>query len=208
MSDAHTALARLGSATVYEAAGRRGLIGVPLIRILPGSRAAGPAHIAACGQGDNLMVHAVMEAVQPGDVLVLTMPQFEPVAMLGDLLATQAHARGAAAVLVDGAVRDVEELAEIGLPVWARAISIRGASKTAVGAIDQPVTVGGQPIVPGDTVVLDADGAAVIPAADVERVTAAALDREERERQKRELLRGGALSYDLDGLRDAVERGE
>jgi 4-hydroxy-4-methyl-2-oxoglutarate aldolase len=154
------------------------------------------------------MVHAVMEAVQPGDVVVLTMPQFEPVAMLGDLLATQAHARGAAAVLVDGAVRDVEELAEIGLPVWARAISIRGASKTAVGAINQPVTVGGQPIAPGDTVVLDADGAAVIPAADVERVTAAALDREERERQKRELLRGGALSYDLDGLRDVVERGE
>jgi 4-hydroxy-4-methyl-2-oxoglutarate aldolase len=180
---------------------------VPLIRIVPGSRAAGPARIAACGQGDNLMVHAVMEAVRPGDLLVLTMPQFEAVALLGDLLATQAQARGAAAVLVDGAVRDVEELAAIGLPVWARAISIRGAAKTAVGAIDRPVTVGGQAIAPGDIVVLDADGAAVVPAADAEQVATAALGREERERVKRERLRAGALSYDLDGLREVVERG-
>jgi 4-hydroxy-4-methyl-2-oxoglutarate aldolase len=198
-------LARLGTATVYEAAGRQGLVEVPLHRIVPGSRAAGPARTVRCGRADNLMVHAAMAVVQPGDVLVLTMAEPEPVGILGDLLATQAQVRGAAAVLIDGAVRDVDEIVELGLPVWARFVSIRGATKDAVGAIDVPVEVGGCTIAPGDVVVLDGDGAAVVAAARVDEVLAAALDREEREARKRERLRAGELSYDLDGLRDRVE---
>ena len=85
------------------------------------------------------MVHAVMAAIEPGEVLVLTMPEPAPVALVGELLATQAAARGAAALLVDAAVRDVEELASMGLPIWARWVRVRGATKTAVGAIDVPV---------------------------------------------------------------------
>jgi regulator of RNase E activity RraA len=81
--------AQHGVATVYEAAGRSGLIDVPLIQIVPGSRAAGPARTVLCGQGDNLMVHAVLDQVQPGEVLVLTMPVPEPVALVGELLATR-----------------------------------------------------------------------------------------------------------------------
>lgn len=114
-------LARLGTATVYEASGREGLIDADLVQVVPDSRVAGPARTVRCGQDDNLMVHAVMERVRPGDVLVLTMPAPSPVALVGDLLATQA--------------------------------------------------------------------------------------REHRERTKRAALRGGALSYDLDGLRAVVERG-
>ena len=71
-------LARLGSATVYEAGGRRGYVDVDLHQIIPGSRVAGPARTVRCGQDDNLMVHAVMERGAPGDVLVLTMPQPRP----------------------------------------------------------------------------------------------------------------------------------
>jgi 4-hydroxy-4-methyl-2-oxoglutarate aldolase len=198
-------LARLGTATVYEAAGREGLVDAPLRRIVPGSRAAGPARTVRCGQGDNLMVHAAMAVVQQGDVLVISMPEPEPFALVGDLLATQAQAQRAAAILVDGAVRDVEELVELGLPIWARFVSIRGAGKDVVGAIDEPVSVGGQEISAGDVVVLDADGAAVVPQARVEEVLAAALEREEREATKRARLRAGALSYDLDGLRARVE---
>lgn len=198
-------LARLGTATVYEAAGRRGLVDAPLRQVVPGSRVAGPARTVRCGQGDNLMVHAVMDALEPGDVVVVTMPEPEPVALVGDLLATQAQAQGAAAILVDAAVRDVEELVELGLPIWARHICIRGAAKDIVGAIDEPVAVGGQTIEPGDVVVLDADGAAVIARDRVDDVLTAALEREEREAAKRAKLQAGALSYDLDGLRARVE---
>jgi 4-hydroxy-4-methyl-2-oxoglutarate aldolase len=198
-------LARLGSATVYEAAGRQGIVDIALEQIVPGTRAAGPARTVLCGQRDNLMAHAAMAAVEPGDVLVLTMPEPEPVALVGDLLATQAARRGAAALLVDAAVRDVEELVALGLPIWARHVRIRGAGKELVGEIDVPVEVGGQSIEPGDVVVLDADGAVVVPQGHVEEVLAAALQREEREARKRERLQAGQLSYDLDGLREKVE---
>ena len=198
-------LARLGSATVYEGGGRRGLIDVPLVQVVPGSRAAGPARTVRCGQGDNLMVHAAMASLQPGEVLVLTMPMPEPVALVGDLLATQAKARGAAAILVDASVRDVEDLVELGLPIWARYVRIRGADKATVGELDVPVTIGGATINPGDVVVLDADGAAVVEQERIAEVLGGALAREEKERVKRAQLQQGELSYDLDGLRAIVE---
>ena len=196
-------LARLGAATVYEASGRQGLVDAELTQLVPGSRACGPARIARCGQDDNLMVHAVMAALQPGEVLVLCMPEPAPVALLGDLLATQAMVRGAAAVLVDAAVRDSEELARMGLPIWARWIRSRGATKEIAGELDVPVVVGGAAIRPGDLVVLDADGATVVAAERAEEVLGASLAREAKEADKRAKLQAGALSYELDGL-DAV----
>jgi 4-hydroxy-4-methyl-2-oxoglutarate aldolase len=199
-------LARLGTATVYEAAGRAGLIDADLHRVVPGSRAAGPARTVMCGQDDNLMVHAAIAHARPGDVLVLTMPEPRPVALVGDLLATQAREQGVAALLVDAAVRDHDELVELGLPVWARWIRVRGAAKDTPGTLDEPIAVGGQRIEPGDLVVLDGDGAAVVEAARAGEVLAASREREERERVKRAKLQAGALSYDLDGLRERVER--
>ncbi len=193
-------LARLGSATVYEASGRHGLVDVELRQIVPGSRACGPARTVRCGQDDNLMVHAAMAGLQAGEVLVLTMPEPAPVALLGDLLATQAKVRGAAAVLVDAAVRDSEELAEMGLPVWARWVRSRGATKNIAGELDVPVRVGGQEIRPGDLVVLDADGATVVAAERSDEVLRLSLAREEKEAVKRAKLEAGALSYELDGL--------
>ena len=93
----------------------------------------------------------------------------------------------------------------MGLPVWARWLRVRGATKHEVGELDVAVTVGGALINPGDIVVLDADGVAVIAAGRVEAVLAASLEREEKERVKRERLRQGDRSYDLDGLRAVVE---
>ena len=205
MSEVYEELRRLGSATVYEAAGREGMVDVAFEQVVPGSRAAGPARTVRCGQGDNLMVHAVMERVEPGDVVVLTMPEPQPVALVGELLATQAERRGAAALLVDASVRDVEELREIGLPVWARWVRVRGADKRAVGSIDEPVEVGGAQIRPGDAVVLDADGVVVVSRERLDAVLAAARERAEREEAKRAKLSAGPLSYDLDGLRELVE---
>jgi 4-hydroxy-4-methyl-2-oxoglutarate aldolase len=198
-------LARLGTATVYEASGREGLVDADLVQVLPGTRAAGPARPVRCGQDDNLTVHAAMAAARPGDVLVLTMPEPAPVALVGDLLATQAKRRGVAALLVDAAVRDVEDLRELGLPVWARWIRVRGAAKDVPGSIDEPVTVGGAHVRAGDLVVLDADGAAVVAAERAEAVLAASLEREEKERVKRGRLQAGELSWEIDGLRERVE---
>ncbi len=205
MSGAFEELARLGSATVYEAGGRGGYVDADLVQLVPGSRAAGPARTVRCGQDDNLMVHAVMADAQPGEVIVVTMPEPRPVALVGELLATQAQARGAAAMLIDGSVRDIEELQELGLPIWARWVRVRGAGKDLPGTIGEPVTLGGASIAQGDVLVLDADGVAVIESDRVDEVLDAARARAQRELHKRKQLEAGELSFELDGLRERLE---
>ena len=216
MSEPYDELARLGTATVFEASGREGLIDLDLQQVIPGSRAAGPARTVRCAQGDILMVHAAMDRLDAGDVLVLTMPSPEPVALLGELLATQAKVKGAAAVLVDAAVRDTEDLRELGLPVWARWIRVQGANRSEAGAIDKPVEMGGASIEPGDAaiagfertgdppgdaVVLDSDGAVIVARVRIGDVLTASRERAENEGEKREQFRSGVLSYDLYDLR-------
>ena len=134
------------------------------------------------------------------------MPEPEPVALIGDLLVTQAKERGAAALLVDAAVRDVEELRELGVPVWARWVRVRGAAKTEVGALDEPVEVGGATIRPGDAVVLDADGVVVVArGARRTRCSRRRASARRRSASSAAKLAAGELSYDLDGLRARVE---
>jgi 4-hydroxy-4-methyl-2-oxoglutarate aldolase len=196
----------LGVATVYEASGREGLIDIPLIQLLPGSRVAGPARTVLCGQDDNLMVHAAIEQIQPGEVLVLAMPEPAPVALIGELLVTQVKVRGAAAILVDAAIRDVEELASLGLPIWARFIRAKGATKTKVGELNGTVSVGGARISPADIIVLDADGGVCVKRERAEEVLKASEARFEKETRLRQKLAAGEISYNLHGLREVVEK--
>jgi 4-hydroxy-4-methyl-2-oxoglutarate aldolase len=205
VSEPYDELARLGSATVFEASGREGLIDLDLHQVIPGSRVAGPARTVRCAQDDILMVHAAMDRVEAGDVLVLTMPEPKPTALLGELLATQAKGRGAAAVLIDAAVRDSEELRELGLPVWSRWVRVQGANREAVGEVDVPVEVGGAPISPGDAMVLDADGAVVVAKGRLDEVARASRERAENESDKRARFEAGELSYDMYGIRGQVE---
>jgi 4-hydroxy-4-methyl-2-oxoglutarate aldolase len=197
--------AQLGVATVYEASGRQGLVDLPLHQITPGSRVAGPARTAFCAQNDNLMVHATMAVAQPGEVLVISMPEAAPVGLVGELLATQALGRGVAGMLIDAAVRDVEELSKMGLPIWSRFVRAKGAERKTLGQLGVPVSVGGAIIHNGDIVVLDADGAVVVAAERAAEVLEASQARAEREARLREQFAQGTLSVDLYGLRPMLE---
>jgi 4-hydroxy-4-methyl-2-oxoglutarate aldolase len=199
-------LADFGTATVCEAAGGKGIVDVDLKQVVPGSRVAGPARTVLCGQGDNLAVHEALAAVRPGEVLVITMPEPAPFGAVGELVVIQARACGVAGMLVDVAVRDVAELKEIGLPIWARFVRVWGTSKTDPGRLDVPVMVGGATIRPRDVVVMDDDGAVVVPAERVEEVAEGARAREDKESRLRPKLRAGELTYDLFGLR--AKRGD
>ena len=173
---------------------------------MPGSRVAGPARIARCVPGDNTMVHAAVAHAAPGDVLVLTSGEPAPVALVGELLATQAQVRGVAGMLVDGAIRDLDELAELGLPIWARYVRAQGATKGEVGELDVPVV---------DRRCRDParrSGRAGLrrrrrgsAARSSTAVLALASERAERERLLRERYAVGELSYDINGLREVVE---
>jgi 4-hydroxy-4-methyl-2-oxoglutarate aldolase len=198
-------LAAAGVATVYEAYGRRGLLDVEWTPLQPGRSIAGPARIARCGQGDNRAVHEVMTHLRPGEVLVLTMPEPEPVALFGDLLATQAAACGAAAVLVDASVRDSAELARLDYGVWARWRRARGATKNERGSVNVPVEIGGTTVAPGDVLVLDDDGVTAVESADVESAVEAVRERIAKEDGLRRRWAAGEFSYDAYGMREADE---
>ena len=204
MSD-YATLARLGVATVHEAAGRVGIIDLPLTQIVPGSRVAGPARTALCAPRDNTMAHAAIAHAEPGDILVLTSSDPEPYALIGDLMATQALSQGIAGILVDGAVRDRDEIAAMALPVWTRFVRAQGATKGVAGGLDVRVVVGGTEIRPGDLVVMDCDGAMALPGERLDEVLPLALAREQHENTMRERYAAGELSYDIQGLRKLVE---
>ena len=151
------------------------------------------------------MVHAAVAHASPGDILVLTSVEPAPVALIGELLATQAQVRGVAGILVDGATRDLDELVAMGLPIWTRFVRAQGATKGEVGKVDVPVVIGGSEIRPGDVVVMDCDGAMALPLERVGEVLPLAVERAEREAAMRLRYAAGELSYDLNGLREIVE---
>jgi 4-hydroxy-4-methyl-2-oxoglutarate aldolase len=197
--------AAYGVSTIFEAAGRTGLIDLELIAHMPEAKVAGRARTVLCGQDDNLMVPAAIAQVRPGEILVMRMPESRPVSLLGELLATQCVAHGVTAVVVDAAIRDAIAIRDLGLPVWSRYVRARSASKTHVGEVGGTIEMGGATIVTGDLIVADGDGVICVPAARAQEVVAAAAKRDAAEVGKRERYRAGELSYDLDGLRAIVE---
>ena len=198
-------LATLGTATVYEASGREGLIDLPLIQVVPKSRIAGKARTVLCGQGDNVMVHACIEHIQPGEIVVLAQPESQASALIGDMLVTQMETAGATGVLLNGAVRDFEELQEVGLPIWTQFVRVRGATKTENGRLNCPVAMGGTIIYPGDIVVMDADGAITVRPSRLDDVLQKAEARATKEDEMRKRYKNGERSYDLRGWRKDVE---
>lgn len=198
-------LAEIGTATVYEASGRQGLIDLPLIQVVPKSRVAGKARTVLCGQGDNVMVHACIEHIQPGEVVVLAQPESQAVALIGDMLVTQMEVAGAAGVLLNGAVRDFETLVTLGLPIWTQFVRVRGATKTEIGRLNIPVAMGGTIIYPGDIVVMDADGVMTVRPSRLDEILEKAEARAAKEANLRERYKNGERSYDMRGWRQSVE---
>jgi 4-hydroxy-4-methyl-2-oxoglutarate aldolase len=115
--------------------------------------------------------------------------------------ALQARVRGIAGLLIDAAVRDRDQLADLGLPIWARWIRAAGADKQLPGKLDTTVVVGGQRIAPGDYVVMNADGAVAVAKDHVADVVEAAQHRNHNEAAMRERLAAGELTLGLLGLR-------
>jgi 4-hydroxy-4-methyl-2-oxoglutarate aldolase len=198
-------LARAGVATVHEAAGRIGLLDPAIRPIQEGASVAGPAVTVSCAAGDNLMVHAAVEVIEPGDVVVVSVTSPSTDGMLGELLATSLMAHGCRAVIVDSGVRDVAELRRVGFPVWSRAIHAQGTVKATPGLVNLPVTCAGVVVHPGDVVVADDDGVMILARDRAEEVLVVAEGRIAKEEDKRARLAAGELGLDIDHLREKLE---
>jgi 4-hydroxy-4-methyl-2-oxoglutarate aldolase len=194
-------LAEHGVATVHEAMGRTGYLGPGLRPTHLGSRIGGTAVTVVCWPGDNMMIHAAVEQCQPGDILVVTTTSPNTDGAFGELLATSLRSRGVRGLVTTGGVRDVAELHEMGFPVWSAAVSAQGTVKATAGAVNVPVTVGGQLIRPGDAIVADDDGVVVVARQDVHRALEGSQARIDKEAAAREAFQSGELGLDRYGLR-------
>lgn len=194
-------LAAHGVATVHEAMGRTGLLSATLRPIYPGARVAGRAVTVLTQPGDNLMIYAAVEQCRPGDVLVVATKSPCGDGLVGELLATSLQARGVVGAVLGSGIRDVAALTAMRFPVWAAAISAQGAVKATPGAVNVQVVLGGATVRPGDVIVADDDGVAVVPLESAQDVAAAAARRAAQEDEIREALARGIAPLDLGGLR-------
>lgn len=145
-----------------DVAGRRGTLDGRIAPVSPSMRLAGPAFTIEVRAGDNLMIHTAMTMARPGDVLVVDGRGDRSCALMGSIMINACRKLGLAGVVIDAAVRDTEELRELGFPVYAVGANPNGPTKFVPGRINWPISCGGVAVSPGDLVVGDADGVVVI----------------------------------------------
>ena len=197
-------LGQAGVATVHEAIGKRGLLEPSISPLQQGSSIAGSAVTVLSAPGDNMMVHAAVEQVEPGDILVVATTSPSTDGMVGELLAVSLMKRGCRGLIVGAGVRDVAALRAMGFPVWSQAIHAQGTEKRTPGSVNVPVVVGGVAIRPGDVVVADDDGVVVVEREHAGGALTAALARIEKEAVTRARLEAGELGLDFYGLRERL----
>lgn len=195
-------IAQLGSATLHEASGRRGALPAAIHAMTPSPACAGPAVTVACPPADNLWLHRAVYECAPGAILVADVCGAYEWGYWGEVLSCAAAERGIAGVVINGCVRDLLRLAEVGIPVFARGSAIRGTDKhpDGTGAINADLVVGEIVVHPGDWVIGDEDGVVVLPQADLATVVAAGKSRAEKEAGFMDQLRRGKRTLDLYGF--------
>ena len=189
----------LASATVHEASGKAGVLPSAIKPVHPQFRVCGPAVTVYGPPGDNLWLHYAIYAAQPGDVLIVNCSGAFDHGYWGEVMSTAAAARGLGGLVLDGCVRDHQLLGDIGFPVFARGLCIRGTGKDrhATGWINEPVSFDGLIVNPGDLIVGDCDGVVAVPCERAAEVVEASRARDASELEICQRLMQGERTLDI-----------
>ena len=180
---ASTLLADVGACTMHSR----------IRSLTPGKQLVGKALTVRVAPGDNLAIHAALARAQRGDVLVVDGGGYTERALMGGIMMTQAKATGLAGVVIDGAMRDVQELQALGLPAFAVAVHPAGPFKEGPGSLYGAIQCGGVEVHHGDWVLGDDDGVVVMTEAALASLVAAAAAKKQREQDRMDAIDRGDL---------------
>lgn len=189
----------LATANLSDVIGRVGAMDGG-IRRLCGDRMVGPAHTVLTATGDSSSIHRALAVAPPGSALIVDAQGGIARAVWGNVLTVAAMERGVVGAVIDGAVRDIDEIAALGFTLFARATCPAGPHKGFRGVHGASVQCGGVVVSPGDVVAGDADGVTVVPQAQIGTILAAVECVVAAERAWMDRIRAGESSTEILGL--------
>jgi len=195
------AASKISAATMHEAADKIGYLPSRLKPISPGMKICGRAYPVKGPSGCNLWLHRAIAKAEPGDVLIADVGDNREFGYWGDIMGTGSMARGITGLVIDGCVRDQVELEEMGFPVFAAGLSIRGTEKKfdGKGSLAEPISIGHVDINHGDLILGDNDGLVIIPAGQAQDSIDKSIERENKEEATKKRLRGGETTMEIYG---------
>jgi len=167
--------------------------------VYEGADLAGTAVTVKAEPGDNLIIHKAITMAEPGDVLVIDANGYVETGHLGELMCASCKAHDLAGVVIDGAIRDRADIAEMEFPVYARGVHPQGPLKQSPGSINVTVTCGEVSVEPGDVLVGDDEGVTVVPADSAEEVLEAGREKLADESDTRERVEDGEYLFEMKG---------
>ena len=180
-------------ANVSDCMARMTAAGPRLRPMHAGGRMAGPALTIKTRPGDNLMIHKALQLAVPGDILVVDGGGDLTNALIGEIMTGDAMQQKLGGIVINGAIRDADWIAERDFPVFAAGVTHRGPYKDGPGEINVPVAIDGMVIAPGDLVIGDGDGLLCVPYDEVEALLAAARAKQEVEAKMVADIEAGTL---------------
>lgn len=187
------------SATLHEAMGRKGALPAVIKPVAPAMSICGSALTVEAKPFNNINIHRAIYRAAPGDVLVVSVGNGLEAGYFGEIMAHAAAARSLGGLVIHGGVRDGVLLEEIGFPVFATGLAIRGTLKEEGGSIGRPIIIGDVTVRPGDLVVGDRDGVVVVPRGEIEAALSASRAREDKEAAVIEQIKAGRSTLEIYG---------
>lgn len=196
------AWAKVPPAIAGDCMNRQNVMAGRISSVAPGMHFAGQARTIGAVAGDNAAMHAIISMLRPGEVLVIDAENYQNRAVWGGILNNRAMLKEINGVIVDGAVRDIAELRQMLLPVFASASSPAGPHKGWGGSIDNVISCGGVSVAPGDIILGDDDGVTVVPLARAHWVLAESQKKVQAEAEIMKRLTAGEDTSNLFPLPD------